>query len=90
MLSLVRRQCRRLALYLTFGAHSSTDGRTDERVSIPLDVKVKRRQGGNWGGLGAVPDGVVRPEPDPVRDRAVLLGLAAKDLLHLERLVRRL
>ncbi len=39
--------------------------------------------------LGVVPDGVVRAEANPVRNRPVLLGLLRQLLLNLKRLVGR-
>jgi len=37
-----------------------------------------------------IPDFVSCPEPDPLRDRSVLLGLLGQDPLDFERLLRRL
>lgn len=40
--------------------------------------------------VGCIPDFVSCSEPDPLRDRSVLLGLLGQDPLDLERLLRRL
>ena len=41
-------------------------------------------------GKAIVPDFVTRPEPDPLRDRSVLLGLLGQDPFYLESFLRRL
>lgn len=43
-----------------------------------------------YKGRAVVPDFVTRPEPDPLRDRSVLLGLLGQDPLDLEGFLRRL
>lgn len=76
--NLVRRQCLRFALYLSSQATQSVN-RSDGRGK-------KKQQPTK----ADAPDGVVRPQADPVRNWPVLPHLLRQLLLDPERLVRRL